>query len=179
MKKIILFFCAAIILVSCSSNCDLAIDNPTDRIVSLYVDSLYVEVPAKEVVWVEMGRGQHTITLEDGSANSFNFTEPVYMVNPVKASYFMYEELYGDPMFIPGISPIPNQKINYLGMELEGNYAVVDQLVNKVSWDYGPREPAPQMIEIEQGDRPSIVKLMDPYEFIDKMMQGASENAGE
>jgi len=181
MKKIILFFCAAIILVSCSSNCDLAIDNPTDRIVSLYVDSLYVEVPAKEVVWVEMGRGKHTITLESDSVINFNFTEPVYMVNPAGAAYFMYEEMYGssNPMLMAVGSPIPNQKINYLGMELEGNYAVVDQVINKVSWDYGPREPAPEMIEIEQGDRPSIIKLMDPYEFINKMMEGAAENTGE
>lgn len=178
MRKIILFFCAAIILVSCSNNVDLAIDNPTDRIVSLYVDSLYVEVPAKEVVWVEMGKGQHSLTLENDSLINYNFTESVYMVNPANASYFMYEELYGNPSLIAGISPIPNQKINYLGMELEGNYAVVDEVINKVTWDYGPRESAPEMIEIEEGDRPSIIKLMDPYEFIAQMMQGAGESSG-
>ena len=175
MKKTILFFCAAVILASCSDNCDLAIDNPTDQIVSMYVDSLYVEVPAKEVVWVEMGKGEHTIKLENDSTINFNFTESVYMVNPTNVSYFMYEELYGDPSMIFGASPIPNQKIVYLGMELEGNYAVVDQVINKVSWDYGPRESAPEMIEIEEGDRPSIVKLMDPYEFIAKMTAGSGE----
>lgn len=179
MKKIILFFCAVIILASCSNKCDLAIDNPTDQIVTLYVDSLYVEVPAKEVVWVEMGKGNHSIKLQNDSLINYNFTESVYMVNPSLSSYLMYEELYGNPLSIPGVSPIPNQTVTYFGMEIEGNYAVVDQVINKVAWDYGPREPSPEMIEIEQGDRPSIVKLMDPYEFMAQMMDRAAEAPAE
>ncbi len=175
MKNLFALLLSVVLISSCGpSLVDLAIDNPTSTAVVLMVDSLEVEVPPKEVVWVEMGKGDHTIKLPTDSLVTFNFTEKMYMVNPTQSQYLKYEEIYGDnPMLALG-GPISKKKVTYLGMELEGNYDVVDQVVNKISWDYGPRENLPEMIEIEAGDRPALIKLMDPYEFIGLISQAAA-----
>ncbi len=181
MRNLILSIFAIALFSSCGpSLVDLAIDNPTESAVTLMVDSLEVEVPAKEVVWVEMGKGSHNITLPSDSIVTFNFTEKMYMVNPTQSSYLMYEEIYGTPSPMMELGgPISKKKVTYLGMEIEGAYEVVEDVVNRIRWDYGPRESLPEMIEIEQGDRPGVIKLMDPYEFMNLIMQAAASQEGE
>jgi len=169
-SKNLIFVLVAGLFTACSSTVDLAIDNPTSQTVSCYVDSLYVEVPPSEVVWVEMGRGKHSITLDNDSVISMDFNNRVYMVNPSLSQYLMYEEIYGNA---PIGSAIPKQTVNYLGMELDGNYQVIQNVVNAVLWDYGPREPLPEMIEIEQGERPAVIKLMDINDFLSAISSNA------
>ena len=66
MKKLfVLSILSALLLSSCSHTVDLAIDNPTKFSVEVKIDTLSVMVPPKEVVWVEMGPGEHQITLEN------------------------------------------------------------------------------------------------------------------
>jgi hypothetical protein len=166
--KLFFFALFAVLMTACSNTVDLAIDNPTSEVISCHVDSLYVEVPPQEVVWVEMNKGDHTITLANDSAINMNFTESVYMVNPSLSQYLMYEEVYGD---MPYNSSLPMQNIDFLGFELDGNYAVIENVVNKVLWDYGPREALPEMLDIEAGDRPTVLKLMDIGEFIAQVTQ--------
>lgn len=176
MKNLLFFAAALFLFTSCGpSMTDLAIDNPTGSEVELWVDSLHIQVPANEVVWIEMGRGNHKITLPTDSIVDFNFTQKVYMLNPTMSEYLMYEELYGTSPTLMLNSPISNKTINYMGMEIEGNYELVKDLVNPIKWDLGPREEAPEMIEIEAGDRPALVKLMGPTEFFTKMMSAAME----
>lgn len=176
LKKSILFLFPIALLTACSNSTDLAIDNPTSDVVHCYVDSLYVEVPPKEVVWVEMGKGNHKITLDNDSVVAFNFTAPVYMVNPSMSEYLMYEEIYGTSMIS---SSIPTSTVSMFGLEFEGNYKVFRDVINTVEWDYGPRESTPEMIEIEQGDRPSVMKLMDQGEVMAQMFSGMDEGSEE
>ncbi|WP_024480105.1 hypothetical protein [Cellulophaga baltica] len=169
MKIIFTILSLAIVLVSCSSNSvDLAIDNPTSSPVLLKVDSLEVEIPAEQVVWVEMGKGQHTITLENDSIVDFNFTADVYMVNPTLTEYLMSGEYYGDNSTYSMYELTNAQKtVEFLGLELEGNYALITGLINPVTWDYGPREALPEMIQMEEGDSYEVLqKLFSPQEFI-------------
>jgi hypothetical protein len=170
--KTFFFAFAAVLMTACSSTVDLAIDNPTSETITCHIDSLYVEVPPKEVVWVEMGKGDHTITLANDSIINMNFTESVYMVNPSLSQYLMYEEIYGN---VPYPSSLPMKNVEFLGMEMDGNYDVIENVVNKVLWDYGPRESLPEMLEIEEGDRPAVLKLMDVNDFIDQVSQSESE----
>ena len=51
-------------------------------------------------------------------------------------------------------------------MPLDGNFDVVKDLINPISWDYGPREVLPEMIEME-GDYEVLLKLYDVNEFSD------------
>lgn len=165
MNKILLFF-AAFALYSCGSgSVDLAIDNPTDQSIIVKVDTLTVAIPAKEVVWVEMGKGEHEITLEDDSKTKFNFTESAYMLNPTKSEYLKTEEFYGSPALQNNFAhQLPKKSIEYYGMPLEGNFGVVSNLINPISWDYGPREVLPEMIEMD-GDYEILLKLYDVNEF--------------
>ncbi len=166
--KFPIFVLATILFTACSNNVDLAIDNPTSSIVTCRVDSLYVEVPPKEVVWVEMGKGEHTITLSNDSVVKMDFQKSVYMVNPSLSQYLMYESVYGNS---PISSAITSKTVNFLGLEIDGNYAVIEDVVNDVLWDYGPRESLPEMIEIEAGDRPALLKLMDVNDFLERVSQ--------
>lgn len=166
MKNLLITIVLSVLAISCSSNVDLAIDNPTKGSVIVKIDTLTVEIPANEVVWVEMGKGKHTITLENDSIVEFDFQANLYMLNPTFSEYFMYEEIYGSEMYASA-SSLPNKAINYLGVEMEGNYDVVSQLINPVTWDCGPREQLPEMVEVEEGDNyASLIKLCDPNEFI-------------
>lgn len=165
MKKIIIFT-MALIVASCSSNVDLAIDNPTSEPVLIKVDSLEVEVPSKDVVWVEMGKGKHTLTVGD-SIVDYNFDKSLYMINPVMTEYLQYNEYYG--MGTPNIPPSVDS-VNYLGMiTLPANeYKIVSGLINPVTWDYGPREVLPEIIEVDATESYSTIsKLLDPYEFFE------------
>lgn len=180
MKTIVLFFALSLALFSCSSNnVDLAIDNPTDMSIIVKVDTLTVEIPANEVVWVEMGKGEHTITLEDGSVTKFNFTEAAYMLNPTKSEYLKFEEFFGSAAYQNMYTHrIPSQTVNFYGMELEGNYEVIKDLINPITWEYGPREELPSMIETEENYE-VMLKLMDVNEFIKLMEQYQSESYDE
>ena len=166
MKKIILLFAASFALYSCGSgSVDLAIDNPTDQSIIVKVDTLTVEVPAKEVVWVEMGKGEHEITLEDDTKTKFDFTEAAYLLNPTKNEYLKTEEFYGSTIHQNSFAhQLPKKSIEYYGMPLDGNFDVVRNLINPISWDYGPREVLPEMLEME-GEYEVVIKLHDFNEF--------------
>jgi hypothetical protein len=169
MKNILTILSLVSVLFSCSSNSvDLAIDNPTSTPIIVKVDSLEVEIPAEQVVWVEMGKGQHTITLENDSIVNFNFTSEVYMVNPSLTEYLMAGQYYGDNSSYSMYELTNAQKmVEFLGVELEGDYALITGLINPVTWDYGPREGLPEMIEMEEGDSYEVLqKLYSPQEFI-------------
>lgn len=176
MKKTLLYLCISFFIVSCSSNVDLAIDNPTDFPVEIKVDTLLVEIPAKQVVWVEMGKGEHQITLANDSVIKYNFTERIYMVNPTMTKYLLSEEYYGSEMYQNTYSSIiPNKKITYLGAEFEGNYDVISDVITKVNWDYGPRESLPEMVQVDEDEQYTLLlKLTDPYELI-AQYQGQGE----
>lgn len=175
MKKIVLLTAIAFSLFSCSSNVDLAIDNPTDTPVIVKIDTLTVEIPARQVVWVEMGKGEHQITLENDSVVKFDFQNSLYMINPTLSEYLKYEEFYGDAMSQAMYSSsIPLQNVKFLGTEFEGNFEVVKALINPVTWDCGPRESLPEMVEVEEGDNyTTLMKLCDTREFI-QMVQSES-----
>lgn len=175
MKNLIILFFAIFSLASCTSNVDVAIDNPTENSIIIKIDSLVVEVPAQQVAWVEMGKGQHTITLENGTSEKFDFQDPAYFLNPTYSEYLLMDEFYG-PEYLQNSAPstIPKKTITFLGMEMEGNFDVVKKLINTIKWDYGPREQFPEMIEVEEGenytmltklyDAPEVIKLYSEYE---------------
>lgn len=175
MKKLfVLSILSALLLSSCSNTVDLAIDNPTKFSVEVKIDTLSVMVPPKEVVWVEMGPGEHQVTLENDSIIKFNFTDRLYMINPSLSEYLMYEEYYGPEMFQNShASTLSSQKVTFLGIEFEGNYRVINDVINKVTWDYGPRETLPEMVEVDADESyTTLIKLYDPREFVD-MIQAA------
>ena len=178
MKNLLLLFAASLALYSCGSgSVDLAIDNPTDHSIIVKVDTLSVEVPAKEVVWVEMGKGEHQITLEDDTKTKYNFTEAAYLLNPTKNEYLKTEEFYGSEIYQKSFAhQLPNKAIEFYGMPLEGNFDVVKELINPISWDYGPREVLPEMIEMEE-QYEVLIKLYDFNEFVDIINQGQSESS--
>jgi hypothetical protein len=169
---------ALVILTSCSNSVDLAIDNPTQMDVTIKVDTLEVVIPPREVVWVEMGKGKHTITLQNDSTVEFDFTQDVYMVNPTLTEYLQYEQIYGDATSATMFSNMTAKtKVTYLGMELEGNYAVIKDLINPITWDYGPREALPEMVEMDEDERfTTLVKITDPIELIEETFPEGSES---
>lgn len=152
---------------------DLAIDNPLDRAITVSVDELHVEVPAKEVVWVEMGEGEHTVTLEDGTTHPYNYDSGAYFFNPTQSEYLVTESFFGDESANLSYSlSNPGKKVEYMGMELEGNYEVVKDLISKVTWGVGAREAMPNSIEADADENYVIVKkLMDPNEFTQQMIE--------
>jgi hypothetical protein len=176
MKNILLLFLLSIGLFSCSSNVELAIDNPTDVPVIVVIDTLTVEIPANEVVWVEMGAGEHQITLEDGSVVTHDFQNSVYFINPTFSEYLKFEEFYGDALAYSSFaSSIPLQTVNFMGMEMEGNYEVLRELIYPVTWDYGPREELPTSVEVDSGDDfETLIKLADFNEIIKMMIDTES-----
>lgn len=173
MKKLfILSFLSAVFFTSCSDTVDLAIDNPTEFSVEVVVDTLRVVVPPKEVVWVEMGKGEHQLTLENDSIIKFNFTAEVYMVNPSLSEYLLADEYYGPELYQDSYaSTLTNKEVTFLGIPMEGNYDVVNDVINEVTWDYGPRESLPEMVEVDSDESyTSLVKAYDPQEFMALMM---------
>ena len=164
MKKVLYLAACVMFMASCSSNTvDLAIDNPTDAPVSLYVDSLYVEVPPMEIVWVEMGKGEHTIRLSDTSVK-FNFQETEYMINPTRSEYLLTEELYGTPGLAAGT--MPSKTVSFYGIPLTGSYDVFKDVVIPVKWEYGPRQEVPGVVEVDEDENfASLTKLNDINDF--------------
>jgi len=179
MTKFFSFFAVIVLLTACGSGVDLAIDNPTNKPVTVKVDTLEVEIPAQEVVWVEMGKGDHQITLENDSVVKFNFTAPVYMVNPTLSQYLETEEYYGSQSAYNTYNMFSAAKkkdsVDYMGFRFPGNYAVVKDLINPITWDYGPRETLPQTVEIDSYEGYAVLKkLMSPQEFFKLMRESYS-----
>ena len=170
MKRLIpLPILFVLFLTACSNyTVDVAIDNPTSEPIVVTIDSLAVEVPARQVVWVEMGEGERKITLPDNETITENFQDAIYMLNPTKSSYLLTEQFYG-PSYMEDTYRhlLPNKEINFLGMPMEGNFDKVDAVVNRVTWDYGPRESTPNMIETEENYE-VILKLYDVQELMDE-----------
>lgn len=174
MNKIIVFVFAMFLLYSCGNNVEMAIDNPTEFPILVKIDSLEVEVPAKEAIWVEMGKGEHTVKLENDSTFTHNFTEKYYMMNPTKAQYLEYKVYYGNG-YIP--ESLVKNKVVYYGLELEGDYIVHEDIVMPISWDYGPREILPEVVELDEYETYThVTKILDKGEFIDLMTQEQSSN---
>ena len=91
-------------------------------------------------------------------------------MNPSHSEYIMYEEIYGT-MGAFATSSIPEQTVNFLGMEFDGPYKVIGELVNPIEWDYGPRETTPEVIEVDASESyASLLKLADEEEFLMMMM---------
>lgn len=177
MKRFLLLsIFATLLFTSCSDNVDLAIDNPTEFSIEVVVDTLRVVVPPKEVVWVEMGKGEHQLTLENDSIIKYNFTESVYMINPSLSEYLLSDEYYGPEMFQDNYAAtLPNKEVTFLGIPMEGNYDVINDVINKVTWDYGPREALPEMVEVDADESyTSLVKAYDSVEFMELMMSSYS-----
>ncbi len=175
MKKILLLPILIGFLASCSNSVDLAIDNPTSVPVTLYVDTLYVQVPPEDVVWVEMGRGNHTIKLANGEETKFDFTEEVYMINPTKREYLSVKEYYGAK---PPV--IPEKKVTFMGVEMEGDYSVYKDVILPVTWDYGPREELPETVEADEDETYVFLeKLYSEGEFYAKVVSQLQQEGSE
>ena len=165
-----------------TGNVDLAIDNPSDEALIVSVDELTVEVPAKELVWVEMGKGNHTITLPNGDTEDFNFTETAYMLNPTMSEYLVAEHFFGDMISQLGYMKnfAAKDSVEYMGFTLPGNYQVVKDLVNKVTWEIGARQAVPETIEADADENYVVIKkLNDPGEFWDMVMESLQSEGGE
>ena len=175
MKKYIFGAIALFIIYSIMkpNTIDLAIDNPLDRPITVSVDELHVEVPAKEVVWVEMGEGEHTVTLENGSTHPYTYDKGAYFFNPTESEYLVTESFFGDESANLSYSLTnPGNKVEYMGMELEGNYDVVKDIISKVTWGVGARESMPNSVEADADENYVVVKkLMDPNEFTQQMIE--------
>ena len=168
MKYLFSLLSLSLLLVSCGTNSvDLAIDNPTTEPVIIKVDTLEVEIPAEQVVWVEMGKGMHSLTLKNDSIVDFNFQSDVYMVNPTLTEYLMAGEYYGSNNSYSLYQLSNTRTVEFLGVELEGDYAIVNGLINPVTWDYGPRETLPETVQMESTAGYEVLqKLFSPIEFI-------------
>ncbi|WGH75518.1 hypothetical protein P8625_15880 [Tenacibaculum tangerinum] len=177
MKKLLIIFGIAFGIVSCTSKVDLAIDNPSKNPILVSIDTLTVEIPPKEVVWVEMGKGPRKITLPNDSIVNYDFQRSVYMLNPTLSQYLKYGEVYGsNPM--AKFNYRLNDTVNFYGFEFVGDYKVIKDLVNTVNWDYGPRESLPSMVQVEEGSSfTTVYKLMDINEFIEEINKRAQETA--
>lgn len=175
MNKITFFAFALFFLYSCGSKVEMAIDNPSDFPVMVMIDSLEVEVPAQEAVWVEMGKGNHTVKLENDSTITFNFTNRYYMLNPTLSQYLEYKVYYGNGTIPESLN---EGKVEYYGLELEGDYKVYKDLIVPISWDYGPREQLPEAVELDEYESyTSLTKILDRTEFFNLMMQNTTEDA--
>jgi len=54
-----------------------------------------------------------------------------------------------------------------MGLELEGQYTIVEDLISQVTWDVGARESMPESIQADaDSDYVILKKLMDPNEFM-------------
>ena len=164
MKLRFVFFVAVFSLISCVSHTvDLAIDNPTDSEILVTVDSLHVAVPSSATIRVEMGKGMHKIRLLSGEETWFDFQDDFYFINPTLTSYIQVPQQYGSEYNL--LLPM-HRTVRYMDFELQGDYKVVDKLINRVTWDYWPRERLPQIVEVAEDEQSTTVyKLMQPSEF--------------
>lgn len=187
MKKYIFLAIAAFVLfvIFSPSSVDVAIDNPTDSPVTVTIDELTVEVPAKEVVWVEMGKGEHTVELEDGSTHPFDYSDAAYFLNPTQSSYLVEDHFYGDLASQLSYSASnPDRTVTFMGMELAGQYTLVDDLITPVTWDVGARENMPESVSADSDESYVVMKkLIDEGEFtnmiISEMQNRVSEEVSQ
>jgi len=98
--------------------------------------------------------------------------------NEVVWVYLVNEHFYGDMMSqLSYMQTSPDKKVDYLGIELEGRYDVINTLISQVTWDVGAREPMPESVQADEGDSYVVLKkLMDPNEF-NQMLQAEIEAA--
>lgn len=172
--RVVMFVLLVVGLYSCTSNVDLAIDNPTDQPITVSVDSLTVQVPGNEVVWVEMGKGEHSVTLEDGTVEKFDYTKKAYLLNPTRAEYLIEPVFFGDETSLISYMASNNAKdsITYMGIPFDGTYSKFSDLITPVTWDVGARENMPETIEADAGESYVVLKkLYDPKEFMGKLME--------
>jgi len=175
MKNLSLFVIISAFLFSCSSNVDLAIDNPSDEYLEVRVDDLVVEVAPKQIVWVEMGKGDHKVKVEGGDSAVYKFSRDYYMLNPTNSEYLKIEQFYGTSLFgNDNPSQMPKKTVNFLGLELEGSFDVVKGFVIPVTWDVMPREEFPETVQIE-GPYAFLTKIMDAGEFKDLVGQSSAD----
>lgn len=178
MKKLHAILLGSIgLLSSCGPDyIDVAIDNPLNEPVIVTIDSLVVEVPGRQVAWVEMGVGEHQVKLENDTTFNYNFTEKVYFLNPTRTHYLKSEAVYGNPGIAAlRASALPSKKVNFLGLEIEGNYDVVTDILTPVTWDYGPREELPEAVEMDQYESyVALIRLSDPMEIIEQIQASAA-----
>ncbi|WP_179006649.1 hypothetical protein [Winogradskyella forsetii] len=177
MKNLVLLSILTIVfLTSCSDEVHLAIDNPTEFSIVVVIDTLKYTVPPKDVVRLEIPKGEHQITLENDSIIKHNFIHKAYMINPSFSEYLLSYEYYGPKRFQDTYtSKLTNKEVRFIGITLEGNYDIFSDVINKVTWDYGPREPLPKKVEIDEGKSyTSILKVYDSNEFMELMMSTRS-----
>lgn len=159
------------------SSVDLAIDNPTERALTVSVDDLHVDVPPNEVIWVEMGKGEHVITLEDGSEHPYNFEKRAYMLNPTMSEYLVTESFFGtEASRVEYELKSPKKTVEFMGIEFEGNYDVVNELISEVTWDIGAREAVPMSVEADADATYVVIKkLMSTPEFYAQIRESLQE----
>ena len=172
----------AAFFMSCSSNVDIVVDNPSDAVVIVVIDSLILEVPEQEVVRIKLDKGIHTISLEGKDDIIFDFTEKAYLLNPTMSEYLLIKEFYGSESSYQEYeneSMDSLRKVTFLGMELEGDYKVIKDLINPVTWEIGPREPLPEVVEVESTrSYTTVTKLMSTQEFLSQVIEAKEEQEG-
>jgi hypothetical protein len=102
------------------------------------------------------------------------------MINASLSEYLVTSEYYGPPSFQTAYeSAQPSKEVTFLGIPMEGNFSVITDVINKVTWDYGPRESLPEMVEVDSDEMyTSLVKLYDAYEFMD-LVQSSYDSVEE
>jgi len=156
----------------------MAIDNPTDKVVELTIDSLTIELQPKQLTWVEMGTGTHKITLPSDSTFDYTFSDNTYFLNAMCTEYLERKEYYGNPpeYILNGDAFEKKDTTNYIGFALPGSFTVYKDIVTAVSWDVFPREDFPESVEMEAGINSYTVmkKIYDPYEFYELVSKASS-----
>ncbi|WP_179019244.1 hypothetical protein [Winogradskyella forsetii] len=179
MKNLVLLSILTIVfLISCSDEVHLAIDNPSEFSIEVFIDTLKYTVPPKDVVRLEIPKGEHQLTLENDNIIKHNFIHKAYMINPSFSEYLLSDEYYGPKMYKNSYtSKLTNKEVTFIGMTMEGNYKVISDVINEVTWDYGPRESIPKRIKIDEDKSyTSLIKAYDSDEFKELIM---STHSGE
>jgi len=82
---------------------NLVIDNPTNMILEMSMDSLNVDLPSMDTVNLNISKGEHRLVLANDSVIRFNFTEPTYFINPSLSNYLITEEYYGPEKYLENV----------------------------------------------------------------------------
>lgn len=174
MKQLyILLFLSVVLLTSCKDNVELTFDNPTKNILTLKLDTLSVTIPSKDLLKIEIEKGEHQLILENDSVIKFNFTDLEYFINPSLSEYLVSEEYFGPEQFAENfISKISRKEVSFLGMTLHGNYDIIKDAIHRVTWDFGPREILPKKVDVEEDQTyASRIKVYDVDEFMDVFLK--------
>lgn len=173
MKNILyaVFFIAT--FASCSSSVDVGVYNTSDMPMSVKIDTLLVEVLPQELVWLEMGEGEHSLEMPDGKKQTIMFTANENLLNIAGGRFLLSRESYSAESDIATQSAV-KETLLYGGQELEapkGDYKILDGLIIPVTWQYWPSQKTPEFLEIEDGDPTYVYKLRDSTEFVSEMNQ--------